>query len=160
VKVEHAAELAVFEELFGNIADFVRPLDEASLNWRPLASETNSIAALVYHVVDSTNVWLARAAGETFERTRDREAQFRRQDSAGNLVAALDVGKQEVQRRFGLLDGIDLTQTVTVTRVTAPQPFDASRAWCVEHALSHVSEHWGAMQLTKQLYEAQPSPSP
>jgi uncharacterized damage-inducible protein DinB len=154
VKAEHAAELAVLEELFGHIAELVRPLDEATLNWRPLASDTNSIAALVYHVADSTNVWLARAVGETLERGRDREEQFRRRDSAPNLVAALEAGQVQARRRFGLLDGVDLSRTVQVTRVVAPQPHEVSLAWCIEHALAHVSEHWGAIQLTKQLYEA------
>jgi uncharacterized damage-inducible protein DinB len=154
VKPEHAAELAVLEEVYGRMAELVRPLDEAALNWRPLASDTNSIAALVHHVIDATNAWLARAVGETPARTRDREAQFRRQDSAPNLVAALAAGRDELRRRFGQLDGVDLARTLQVTRVTEPRPHEVSRAWCIEHALSHASEHWGVIQLTKQLYEA------
>jgi hypothetical protein len=31
---------------------------------------------------------------------------------------------------------------------------DVTIAWCVEHAIIHVGEHWGQIQLTAQLYRA------
>jgi uncharacterized damage-inducible protein DinB len=148
---ELASALAVFEEIYGAMAELVRPLDQAALNWAPLARDTNSIAVLVHHVVGSSNGWLARAVGEPFE--RDRDAEFRRSDGPAALVALIESARSEVRRRFGLLGDQDLSQTLRVTRVSAPDGEEVSRAWCVAHALAHLSEHWGAMQLTRQLYE-------
>jgi uncharacterized damage-inducible protein DinB len=150
VTPERAAELDVFQELFAKMLDLVRSLDEEALNWAPLPRDTNTIAALVHHVVGSTNVWLARAIGETFE--RDREAEFERRGTAEQLLAVLDGARAELNRRFERIDAADLARTTRVTRVSVPDGQLVSAAWCVEHALSHVSEHWGAMQLTAQLY--------
>jgi hypothetical protein len=155
VTPERAAELDVLSELYNQIADLVRLQDEEGLNWAPLAHETNTIAGLVHHNVGSTRVWLARALGDTFE--RDREAEFRRRGTAEELLAVLDGARAELNRTFERLDTVDLARTMRVTRVAVPEGQTVSAAWCIEHAIAHVAEHWGAIQLTAQLYSAGPS---
>src|SRR5262249_35233004 len=58
------ANRAVLDELYENLIAFLRPLDEDCLNWRPLASDTNSVAAMVTHTAGSIANWLGRALGE------------------------------------------------------------------------------------------------
>jgi hypothetical protein len=147
------ASLAVTDELFAAMAAFVAPLGDDVLNWFPPAADSNSIAGLVHHACGSTNSWLARAIGEELARNRDSEFQGR--GSAAELVGMIEQTRTEVRRRIGLLDGRDLAETIEVRRLggaSAGRVMDVSRAWCVEHALIHASEHWGHIQLTQQLH--------
>jgi hypothetical protein len=149
------ASLDAFDEMLEQMAAFVAPLGDAVLNWRPPIADANTIAALVTHTCGSTNTWLSRAVGETI--ARDRDAEFRKAGSAAELVAQIEQTRAEVRRRIGLMDGRDLTQTLTVIRAGgahAGQTMDVSLAWCLEHALVHAGEHWGHIQLTQQLHAA------
>ena len=147
------ASLAVFEELFDDLTRLVQGLDDACVNWVPPAPETNSIAVMVTHIVGSVDSWLARAVGETIE--RDRDAEFAARDSATRLVARVEEGRGRLRRRYRLLAGCDLSATLAARRVRSPEAETVTGAWCVEHALAHAGEHWGQIQLTRQLYDAQ-----
>jgi hypothetical protein len=152
--LQHAgvqASLTVLEELYDDMAAFLRPLDDAILNWTPLPAETNSIAALVRHIIGANRAWLARAIDEPFE--RDRDAEFRARDSAPSLVAALEASRIEARRRLEHLDTIDPSTIRMVVRLQTPEPVAVTAAWCVVHALRHAGEHWGQIQLSRQLYE-------
>lgn len=145
----------VYDEQCAATIDFLRPLDEDCLNWRPPApGETNSIAAMVAHVAGSMNSWLARAVGETAERNRD--AEFGARATAQQLIDVVERSRDEVRRRIGLLEGRDLSPTIRVRRASGRE-MEISLAWCLEHALIHAGEHWGQIQLTKQLYDARRS---
>jgi hypothetical protein len=147
-----AAGLAVLEELCDGLVDLIRPLDPDCLNWSPPAPDTNSIAALVTHTAGSLDSWLARAIGETVQ--RDRDAEFRARHNADELIAIVERSRAEARRRFALLDGVDLGRTLPVRRLATNQETEVSAAWCVEHALIHAGEHWGQIQLNRQLYAA------
>lgn len=140
---------AVYDELCDGLAGLLSTLDEAALNWAPLGDETNSVAALVRHVVGSMDAWLARACGEPLE--RDRAAEFRYRGTAADLLALLERSRAETRRRLERLATMDLAETVRYRRLGAAAETDLSRAWCVEHALIHAGEHWGQIQLTAQL---------
>lgn len=149
------ASLDAFDEMFEQMSGFVGPLDDDVLNWRPPVEDSNTIAALVAHTCASTNTWLSRAIGETIP--RDRSAEFRSSGPAAQLSALIAETRGEVRRRIGLMDGRDLSRTLTVTRAGgahAGAVMDVSLAWCLEHALVHAGEHWGHIQLTQQLYAA------
>ncbi len=146
-----AASLAVLEELFENMLELVRPLDPDCLNWTPPVPETNSIAVLVTHTVGSIDGWLARAVGETVN--RDRDAEFRARHTAEELVGLVERARAEARRRFALLDGADLGRTIRTTRLSSNQETEVTAGWCLEHALIHAGEHWGQIQLNRQLYE-------
>lgn len=154
MRPELKASLAAFEELFDDLTTFLQPLDEAGLNWVPPAPDTNSIAVMVTHVVGSINTWLARAVGEPVARNRD--AEFAARDSAPHLVTLIDGGRLELRRRYELLAERDLSTAIPAHRVRSPQEVQVSVAWCVEHALVHAGEHWGQIQLTRQLYDVRP----
>ena len=152
------ASLDAYEEMFEQMAGFVGALSDDVLNWRPPAADANTIAALVTHVCGSTNQWLSRAVGETVQRNRD--AEFQRSGAAADLVALIEQTRAELRRRIGLMDGRDLSKTLTVTRAGgahAGATQEVSLAWCLEHALVHAGEHWGHIQLTQQLHAARAS---
>ncbi len=146
-----AASLAVLEELFENVLEFVRPLDPDCLNWTPPIPETNSIAALVTHTMGSIDYWLARAVGESIQRERD--AEFRARHTADELIDLVERTRVETRRRFALLDGVDLSRTIKVRRLSVNHETEVTAGWCLEHALIHAGEHWGQIQLNRQLYE-------
>ena len=147
------ASMAVLEELYDDLVAFLRPLDEARLNWAPSVADTNSIVALVRHIVGSNDAWLARATGEPLQ--RDRQAEFRGRDSAEALITALERSRAEARRRFGLLDAVHPGTIRTVRRLGATEDIELSVEWCVAHALVHTGEHWGQIQLNGQLHAAQ-----
>lgn len=147
-----AASLAVLEELYDGMGDLVRELDTECLNWTPPIPETNSISAMVTHTVGSIESWLSRAMGETIK--RDREAEFHAQHRADELVAMIDRSRSDTRHRFALLDQTDLATLRHVRRMSTNREEDVSIAWCVEHALIHAGEHWGQIQLNRQLYAA------
>lgn len=144
------ASLAVLDELLDSLVELVRPLDSEILNWTPPVPDTNSIAALVRHATESTNTWLSRAVNERIP--RDRAAEFHARHSAAELVAMIEHTKSESHRRFDLLQGVDLGTVIQVRRHAATEDVGVTRAWCIEHALIHAGEHWGQIQLNRQLY--------
>lgn len=146
------ASRAVLDEMFDAMADFIRPLDETCLNWAPLDDDANSIAAMVVHVGGSIDAWLARAADEPA--SRDRDAEFRARAGASQLIEAIERARSEARRRLAALDGADLGRQMRVVRLGSGKEQHVSVAWCVEHAIIHGGEHWGQIQLTRQLYDA------
>jgi hypothetical protein len=142
----------VFDEILDGEADLVRQCTLECLNWTPPADDTNSIAALIVHTCGSIRSWLARALGDTIE--RDRDAEFRASGSADDLLALLIDAKTETRSRLRRLGDTGVDQMVDVVRLSQGRPMRVSRAWCVEHALAHAGEHWGQIQLTRQLFTA------
>ncbi len=145
-----AASFAVLEELYGDLTAFLRPLDESCLNWTPPVPATNSIAALVTHVVGSNLSWFSRAVDAPF--TRDREAEFHARGDAESLTVMLAQSLADIRAWCTHLETVDLGVTRTVYRLDATHETPLSAAWCIEHAIIHTGEHWGQMQLNRQLY--------
>lgn len=147
-----AASLAVLEELYGDLTAFIRPLDEACLNWTPPIPDTNSIAALVTHVVGSNLSWFSRAVDEPF--TRDRDAEFHARGDVASLTTMLVDSLAAIRAWCARLEAIDLGAVRAVHRLDAAHEAPLSAAWCIAHAIIHTGEHWGQMQLNRQLYAA------
>ncbi len=147
------ASLAVLEELYDSLVALLRPLDDACLNWTPPAPDTNSIAALTHHIAGSMDNWLTRALGEPV--SRDREAEFRRQGGTADLIAVVEQSRIRAREQFARLDAVE-RGLVRQVRRAIPQPHDTEHTvgWCIEHAIIHAGEHWGQIQLNRQLYAA------
>jgi uncharacterized damage-inducible protein DinB len=146
------AVMAALDEQFDATVGQLEPLDPDCLNWRPSAPETNSIAAMVTHTCGAIDSWLARALVETIERNRDAEFEVRA-DAAG-LVARVERCRAETRRRLEALSQIDPATMRAVRRLSRGEDQHVTIAWCVEHAIVHAGEHWGQIQLTKQLHAA------
>jgi len=134
-----------FHEAHVAMRDVVGGLSPALLDWRP-GPDTNSIAALVAHALDSERNLTAIVAGVPL--TRDRDAAFRVVGlAAEDLVAMIDAAERDV-------DGFLLL--VTDDRLDAPieRPMRTASgaAWLVRAAV-HSREHLGQATLTRQLAE-------
>lgn len=147
-----AASLAVLEEMYDGLAGLIRPLDEDCLNWSPPVADSNSIAALTRHIAGSVDSWLSWALDEPLQ--RDREAEFRARHPSGELLALLEQSRRRVREQFTRLEGIDPGVVRHTRRLHADQQVPLTVAWCIEHAVIHAGEHWGQIQLTRQLYAA------
>ena len=144
------SELESFQHFILNTIDSLvgalDGLDEAALNWRPAAPATNSLYAIVTHVLgnaeenllgtlcgrpherDYPSEWIA--TGKDAEAIRDRWARLRaRLDEAFAALAPGELDRERKHPRRGLLTGREVL--IVVAR--------------------HAAEHWGEAQLTKSL---------
>ncbi|HSJ51002.1 MAG TPA: DinB family protein [Actinomycetota bacterium] len=144
-----AGQLATLEEWHDHAIDLVAELDEDPLNWRPAIPDANTIASLIRHSIGSMVMWFARALDEPYE--RDRDAEFAARDTAPQLVAALEASRDRVRAQFERLDSVDPATERVVRRFGAPADETFTAGWCVAHAVRHVGEHWGQIQLTRDL---------
>ena len=144
---------SAFDELFDGMARVVADLEAAALDWTPSAPDTNSIAAMVTHTCGSIDSWLARAIPEPLE--RDRDAEFRASATGAELVARIERCRADTHRRLATLATLDPSTVRAVRRLSRNEDVEVTVAWCVEHAIVHAGEHWGQIQLTRQLFPTQ-----
>ncbi len=134
-----------FHDAHAAMRTVVSGLSPALLDWRP-GDETNSIAALIAHTLDSERSLTSNVAGVTLP--RDREAAFRVSDlDADRLVAMIDAAEREVD---GFLGG--LTQERLDASIERPLRTATGASWLL-HAAVHTREHIGQATLTRQLAE-------
>jgi uncharacterized damage-inducible protein DinB len=150
---------AVSEILEGSLASMRRVIEGSnpqSLNWRPAGGDTNTVAVLVVHAVQSTRWWLSIATGAPLP-PRDRPAEFREViDDVDGVLARFD----EVAADCRALLDTEAPFEAGVARV-APSPSRAGRsqpsetvtaAWALIHAVEHLREHVAQAELTTQLF--------
>jgi uncharacterized damage-inducible protein DinB len=141
-----------FTALHQAIAAQIADLPPEALNWRPLEGEgdeaTNSIAALITHLTGSERFLIGEVAGGRPVH-RDREAEFRaRAEGVESLRQRLDEATQFVGAALSELRPESLNDPVSFRDRTV------TRRWAVLHALEHVGQHLGHIQLTRQLWKA------
>lgn len=146
------ASLAVIDELLGAMQAFLGELDDDLVNWTPLPNDTNSIAVMVVHTLGSLDTWLSRGFG--VELPRNRDVEFSASLGASELVERVSQARERTKVQVARLADLDLATPRELKRSHGPMPAVQNAAWCVEHALIHAGEHWGQIQLTRQLYEA------
>lgn len=152
-----AAAASVARELFAEFANLVASLPAEALDWRPLPG-ANSLAILAAHVATSTPFWFAVAAG-----VRDDLATYRRGERAaafateGVATAALLARLQQAAEDVGRLAA--LGNDASLGELVAWQDDDRSgppltRAEALFRAVSHLREHLGHAELTRELWWA------
>lgn len=139
---------AYWERLQALHADLLTAIDglpPAALDWSP-GPEINSIAVLVTHIAASERFWIGEKVGGR-PAQRDRASEF--------VVAGLDIATL----RRSLIDSEALAGTVLeeltdadMERIagTTPQGYTYTAAWALWHALEHVAQHLGHIQLMRQ----------
>ena len=150
--------VASAREIFATVLADMRPAVEGAspeaLNWRP-AADTNSIAVLVIHVMNSTRMWLSVATGAPLpERDRDSEFVATTADAPA-LLAIVDAFGRDCETLLANAGEIDWS----AMRETHPRPRpgvsdEVTAAFALIHACSHLLEHVGQMTLTRQLWDA------
>ena len=136
---------AYFHEAHAAMRTVVSGLSPALLDWKP-GEETNSIAALIAHTLDSERALTAIVAGVTLP--RDRDSAFRVSGlDAEKLVAMIDATEREVDDFLG-----GLTQDRLDATIERPMRTASGASWLL-HAAVHSREHIGQATLTRQLAE-------
>lgn len=146
----YLTELRIIRE---NIQNAIRGLNDEAANWHPLPEGTNSIYAILTHIMSADNYWVRQVIGGEDVR-RDREADFR---SSGNLMELLTRWEKawaEMESILGKLSHAQLSEVKSL-------PFRQERKesvtiqWIILHLISHYATHLGHIQLTRQVWEQQ-----
>jgi hypothetical protein len=136
-----------FKAVHEQLRDEVRGLSAEELNWKP-APETNSIAALVVHILGSeAEVWRAAAnvPGE-----RDRPSEFlATAETPEELVRRLDRADAYVDKLAPRITTTDLA----AMRARGDRPPQTAFHWLLTN-YGHAREHLAHIQLSKQLSAA------
>lgn len=121
------------------------------LNWAPPPADTNSPCVLVTHIAGSESRSIHQAIGGiAVSQTRDAEFAAR-SSRASELEALLDRVAPTTRSVLQNLSSDDLSQT----RVVRPGEVPMSLRYVILRTISHISEHLGHLNLTKQFYAAQ-----
>jgi hypothetical protein len=130
----------------------IEGLDANALNWKPAGDDTNSLAVLATHVMHSTRSWLCVAVGAPLP-PRDRDSEFRAEaGDPKDLLAFLDQVADDARRVLSEAGHVDWTATRDTHARTSGEN-RAPASWSLLHALSHLQEHVGQAQLTRQLWD-------
>ena len=125
-----------------------------ALNRKPGGDDTNSITVLAVHAMHSTRSWLCVATGAPLPaRNRDDEFVATMPDAAA-LLAFFDGMVADCDR---ILEAANVADWSAPANTHARPAQDAERevpaAWALLHALEHLGEHTGQIQLTRQLLD-------
>jgi hypothetical protein len=142
---------AVLRTTHEDMRHSIEGLSAEALNWRPAPDETNSIAVLANHSLESTITWLSVAVDGPLPE-RDRPVEFEYVTAgADELLAFLD---ESFERCLGLVDKSRSVDWSALRRHWKPDEGpEVFAAWALLHALEHLREHEGQMSLTRQLWE-------
>ncbi|MGN6566062.1 MAG: DinB family protein [Thermomicrobiales bacterium] len=119
----------------------------AALNWRPYPGG-NTIAGLLAHMIESSTFLLATGRGETIERHRDEQFAATSPDAA-TLLAQVDAAWAALQARVQTYTPADFAAQYSMRGTPR------TGAWFLLHIGEHMLEHWGQIQLTRDLYAQQ-----
>jgi uncharacterized damage-inducible protein DinB len=145
----------IINDYLAELRTAVDGLPDEAVNWKPAGDDTNSIAVLTIHNLNSTRSWISIAVGAPLpDRNRDLEFDTRAENAAELLSLIDEVGSQIL----ALLDGagdIDWAENRrTHLRPDPELPNYVPAAYGVMHAVEHFSQHVGHVTLTRQLWDA------
>jgi hypothetical protein len=124
-----------------------------SLNWRPAGDDSNPIAVLAVHALNSTRWWLSVSITGV-EPERDRPSEFRTTvSSEEELLSFVDPLAAECRALLEKGGAFD----PTASRTDPDEGSTVTAAWALIHAVEHLREHVAQAELTRQMWErAQP----
>jgi hypothetical protein len=136
----------LYHSVHEQMREHVRGMDRGALNWKPLPL-ANSVAVLIVHTLGSEREMIRAVRSISTE--RDREAEFRAESEAADLVALLDQADRELDEHLGALTAADLTEP----RPRGDRPPRPGLDWLLSN-YGHAREHVAQIELTKQLYDS------
>jgi hypothetical protein len=137
---------ALYRDLHDKLREQVRGMDAGTLNWKPLP-QANSVAVLIVHTLGSEREMIR--AVRSLPTERDREAEFRAEAEAADLLALLDELDRELDEQLGAVTAADLTEL----RPRGDRPPRPGLEWLLSN-YGHAREHLAQVELTKQLYDS------
>lgn len=139
----------IFDETAAAMRSAIAGASPEVLNRKPGGEDTNSITVLAVHAMHSTRWWLCVAVGAPLPaRNRDDEFVTTMPDDAA-LLLFFDGMVIDCQRLF---DGATVDDWSEQAQLDDDEG-EVSRAWALLHALEHLGEHTGQIQLTRQLLQ-------
>lgn len=150
MEIEIQGYLTELGILKSQLNDAIRDLTDEAANWRPLPEGTNSIYAILTHLLGAQNDWVRRVInGEALP--RDREAEFRATGRLGELARRWERACQETDT---ILSKLSRPQLAEIRDVPGhPEWGVITVRWCILHVISHLALHLGHIQLTRQMWE-------
>jgi hypothetical protein len=136
----------LFHWVHDQMREQVRGMDRGTINWKPLPL-ANSIAVLIVHTLGSEREMIRAVRKLTTE--RDRDAEFKAESDAADLIALLDQADRELDEHLGALTAADLTEM----RPRGDRPPKPGLEWLLSN-YGHTREHLAQIELTKQLYDS------
>jgi len=125
-----------------------------ALNWKPAGEDTNSIAVLATHVMNSTRSWLSIAVGAPLP-ARDRDAEFRAsEDDPAALLRLVDEMAEECRALLRDAGEVDWGAVRKTHFRPGNAPEEVPAAYALIHALEHLGQHVAHCSLTRQLWES------
>jgi uncharacterized damage-inducible protein DinB len=146
---DYITELGIIRQ---QILETLRGLKDEAMNWQPISGDTNTIYAILSHLIGAQNNWVRKIiSGQEIK--RDREAEFR---ATGKAAEVIDRFEKESRAIEEILRSLSLAQLDEKRSVPGQSQATASVRWCILHVISHNAVHLGHMQLTRQLWEKRP----
>jgi hypothetical protein len=136
----------LYRALHEQLREHIRGMDHGTLNWRPLP-KANSIAVLVVHVLGAERDVMRTLRSAPSD--RDREAEFRVESDAADLLVLLDQADRELDEYLGAVTADDLTGM----KPRGDRPPKPGIEWVLSN-YGHAREHVAQLELTKQLYDS------
>jgi uncharacterized damage-inducible protein DinB len=137
-----------FERVHQEIFKWSEGLTNDQLNWKPPAQDTNSIGALMSHILGAEMFSVVeRVGGQPV--SRDRSAEFANRVTRDGLVQR----RAEVERR--VRETLDKVTAADLSRVVATPNGQAPVGNFLIYLVSHVSGHMGQVIMTRKLLDAQ-----
>ena len=137
---------ALYHAVHEEMRKQVRGLDHGTINWKPLPL-ANSIAVLIVHTLGSEREMIRAVRKLSTE--RDREAEFKAESDAADLIALLTQADRELDEHLGALTAADLMEM----RPRGDRPPKPGMEWLISN-YGHAREHLAQIELTKQLYDS------
>jgi DinB superfamily len=137
---------ALFHWVHDQMREQVRGMDHGTINWKPLPL-ANSIAVLIVHTLGSEREMIRAVRKLATE--RDRDAEFKAESDATDLIALLDQADRELDEDLAALTVVDLTEM----RARGDRPPKPGLEWLISN-YGHAREHLAQIELTKQLYDS------
>ncbi len=150
MEIEVQGYLTEFGILRGQVGEAIRGMNDEAANWRPLPEGTNSIYAILSHLIGSQDHWVRQViSGEAVQ--RDREAEFR---ASGRLAEIMSRWEKACLKTEATLKKLSLAQLAEIRTVSGhPEWGTITVRWCILHVISHLATHLGHIQLTRQMWE-------
>jgi len=152
MEAEVQAYLTEFGILRGQIQEALRGLNDEAANWYPLPGGTNSIYAILLHVMGADTFWVRQVINREEAIKRDREAEFRSSGSIAEITGRWEKAWLEFEKILAKLSSAQLSEVRSGPFRTEEK---ITVRWCILHLISHHATHLGHIQLTRQLWENQ-----
>lgn len=151
MEAEIQGYITEFNILRTEIRDAVRGLNNEGANWHPLPEGTNSIYAILTHLMGADQFWALQVIGGK-KIQRDRESEFRAYGNFSELLTRWDKHWTEMESMLGKINHSQLLEVRSVPN--RPEHKDGVTAqWAILHLISHYALHLGHIQLTRQLWD-------